>query len=84
MNRFKPAPPFLLGSGLFITAFITYLFTLCPSIYFGDSGELIAMICTLGVPHPTGFPLYILAGKLFAFLPLASPAFRVNLMSAFF
>jgi tetratricopeptide (TPR) repeat protein len=84
MNRIKTALPFLIGSGLFTAAFITYLFTLCPSIYFGDSGELVSMILTLGIPHPTGFPLYILGGKLFSFLPLASPAFRVNLMSAFF
>jgi Tfp pilus assembly protein PilF len=84
MNRFRTALPFLLGFGLFITAFITYLITLCPSNYFGDSGELITAIITLGVPHPTGFPVYILSGKVFSMLPLASPAFRVNLMSAFF
>jgi tetratricopeptide (TPR) repeat protein len=57
---------------------------MAPSVYFGDSGELISMIYTLGIPHPTGFPLYILLGRIFAFIPLANPAFRINLLSALF
>lgn len=84
MNRLKPHLPLLMGFGIFITAFLTYLLTLCPSVYFGDSGELITAAATLGVPHPTGFPLYLLLARLFSMLPLASPAFKVNLLSAFF
>ncbi len=74
----------LLSIALFFTGFFVYLKTLCPTVYFGDSGELIAMIHTLGFPHPTGFPLYILLGKLFSFAPLANIGFRINLLSAVF
>ncbi|HDQ26689.1 MAG TPA: DUF2723 domain-containing protein [bacterium] len=72
------------AAGLFLLFFGLYLRTLCPSVYFGDSGELIAMIHTLGLPHPTGFPLYIMTGKIFELLPLANTAFRINILSAFF
>ena len=61
-----------------------YLFTLCPSIYLEDSAEYVTVAATLGIPHPPGYPLYVLLGKLFTFIPLGSLAWRVNLMSAFF
>ena len=66
-------------------AFLTYFFTLSPTINFGDSPELISSAYTLGVSHPPGYPLYSLAAKIFAFLPFGdSIAWRVNLLSAFF
>jgi hypothetical protein len=34
--------------------------------------------------HATGYPLYLLLGKLFTYLPLGDVAYRVNLMSAVF
>jgi len=69
---------------IFLISFITYLFTLAPTISWGDSGELITVAYTLGIAHPSGYPLYTLFGKLFTFIPIGSIAFRVNLMSAFF
>ncbi|HEA47379.1 MAG TPA: DUF2723 domain-containing protein [bacterium] len=30
---------------------------LLPTVYIGDSGELIAVAYTLGIPHPPGYPL---------------------------
>ena len=53
-------------------------------MYVGDSGELISAAWTLGIPHPPGYPLFCLLGKLFSFLPIASIAFRVNLTAVFF
>ncbi len=47
-----------------------------------DGGDLIAAAMTGGVPHPSGYPLYSLLGRLFAQLPLGSIAFRFNLFSA--
>ncbi len=38
----------------------------------------------LGVPHTTGYPLYVLLSHLFSYLPLGTLAWRVNFMSAFF
>ena len=72
------------GLLVFFLSFIIYLFTLCPTVYTGDSGELIAAAYTLGVPHAPGYPLYCLLGKLFTLLPFDSIAYRVNLLSAFF
>lgn len=74
----------MLALVVFFLSFLTYFLTLCPAVFTGDSGELIAAAYTLGVPHSPGYPLYCLIGKLFTFIPLGSIAFRVNLMSAFF
>lgn len=75
---------FFLTILLFLFAFFIYLGILCPSVYFGDSGEIISMAYTLGIPHPTGFSLYILLAKIFSYIPLANIAFRINILSAFF
>ena len=69
---------------LFLLSFFVYLKNLCPTITFGDSGELVTASYLLGIPHPPGYPLYCLLGKLFTFLPFGSIAYRVNLMSVFF
>lgn len=69
---------------IFLTSVAVYLNTLAPTFSFGDSGELISMISNLGIAHPTGFPIYILLGKIFSLLPLANPGFKINLMSVFF
>ncbi len=70
---------------VFLIAFITYLFTLTPTVDFIDSGELAAVACTLGVAHPTGYPLFTLLGNLFSRIPFAaSRVYRLNVMSAFF
>jgi len=67
-----------------VAAGVVYFVTLAPTVTSGDSGELIAAACTLGVPHPSGYPLYCLIGKAFSLLPVSNPAWRINLMSAFF
>ncbi len=48
----------------------------------GDGGELITAAMTLGVPHPPGYPTYVLLGRLFALLPFGTAAWRFNLFSA--
>ncbi len=48
-----------------------------------DSGELAAAAHVLGVPHPTGYPLYMLLGWLVSNAPLgADPASRLTALSA--
>jgi len=59
-----------------------YLFGLSPSLGGEDSGEFATVAATLGISHPPGYPLYTLAGRLFAALPAGSVAFRLNLMNA--
>ncbi len=73
-----------LGWLAFLLSFVVYSFTLCPTVFTGDSGELIASAYSLGVSHSPGYPLFCIFGKLFTYLPFGAIAFRVNLMSAFF
>ncbi len=64
-------------------SFAVYLRTMCRTIYVGDSGELAAAVHVVGIPHPPGYPLYVLLGKLFSLLlPFGKPALRLNLFSA--
>ncbi|MCX7683182.1 MAG: DUF2723 domain-containing protein, partial [Anaerolineae bacterium] len=59
-----------------------YVRTLAPDVLYGDSAEFQTLAYTLGVTHSTGYPIYLLLARLLGFLPLASPAWRVNLFSA--
>jgi hypothetical protein len=69
--------------GLFLASWSVYASGAAPSLYGGDSGELIASAAGLGVSHAPGYPLHALLGKLFlAVLPWGGPALRVNLLSA--
>jgi hypothetical protein len=61
---------------------LVYLLTLSPSIYFIDSGELAVVCNTLGIAHPTGYPLYTLLGKTFTLIPLKTIIFRLNFLSS--
>lgn len=74
----------ILPLSAFIFSFALYVKTLMPSVGFGDTGDFITASYLLGIPHPTGYPLYTLLGKLFTLIPLSSIAYRVNLVSAFF
>src|SRR2546426_9704342 len=69
-----------------LAALWAYALTLSPTvawINFGeDSGDLLAAAATLGIPHPTGYPLFVLLGRLATFLPLGAIAFRINLVAA--
>ena len=69
---------------LFLLVLIVYLITLSPAVNFEDSGEFITTTYTLSIGHPPGYPLYIILGKLFSFLPFGSVEFKINFMSAFF
>jgi len=61
-----------------------YLRTMAPTVMWYDMGEMTTAAYFLGIAHNTGYPLYVLLGKLFTFLPIGDIAYRVNLMSAFF
>lgn len=59
-----------------------------PGVLAGDSGELQFAAWLAGLPHPTGYPLYMLLGWAWshglAALGMASPAGALNLLSAAF
>lgn len=70
-------------TGIFI--FIVYLLTIAPSVIQIDSGELAAVQTTLGIAHPTGYPLYTMLGYLFSLLPLPfTKIFQLNLLAAIY
>jgi hypothetical protein len=72
----------------FITAlfvFIVYMFTLAPSVVQIDSGELAAVQITLGIAHPTGYPLFTMIGYLFSLIPLPfTKIFQLNFLAAIY
>jgi hypothetical protein len=62
-----------------------YVATSAPSVatIFDDSLEFQVVLPTLGIPHPSGYPLFALTGKLATLLiPFRDPAGRANLLSA--
>jgi len=63
-------------------ALAAYVRTLAPDILYSDSAEFQTLTYTLGMTHSTGYPVYLLAARVIGFLPLYSPAWRVNLVSA--
>src|SRR5438067_1370848 len=63
--------------------FVLYLVTLAPSVAMWDTGEYMAAVKVLGIPHPPGNPFFVLLGHAFASLPIpVSYAARINIMAA--
>lgn len=68
-------------TGLFV--FLIYLITVAPSVVQIDNGELAAVQITLGIAHPTGYPLFTMLGYLWNLVPLPlSSIFQANLFSS--
>lgn len=66
-----------------IVILVVYSATLAPGLTFWDSGELIAAVETLGIPHPPGVPLYVLAARAWSdVVPVLTRAAAMNLFSA--
>lgn len=66
---------------------VVYLLTLAPDLTWQSGGsdgpELVAAAATLGIPHPPGYPTYVLLGHLASQLPIGPTiAYRLNLFSA--
>ena len=66
-----------------LTIFKLYIFTMLPVFKNNDSPETTTSAYTLGIGHPPGYPLFILVGKIFTLLPVASPGFRMNMFASF-
>ena len=61
--------------------FATLIWWVTPNVSVRDAGEFSTAAFHLGVAHETGFPLYLLLGKLACLLPLGEISFRVGLLS---
>src|SRR6476646_5029190 len=66
-----------------LVTLVLYLLTLAPSTAMWDTSEYIAAAYTLGLPHPPGNPLFVILGRVFSILPIASSvAVRINILAA--
>lgn len=65
---------------------VVYVHTLAPTITWRndgvDSGDLATAIAVGGVPHPPGYPTYLILGEAFKLVPVGDIAYRLNLLSA--
>src|SRR5215216_7305344 len=76
-------PSYLAAAIVSAAVLILYLVTLAPSTAMWDTSEYITAAYTLGLPHPPGNPLFVLIGRVFAILPIASTvALRINILAA--
>lgn len=81
-----PNPPLdrrtaAVGIAVVAAAAIVYALTAARDFVVGDTAELAAAALTLGVAHPPGYPLLVLLGHAFSWLPVGPAAFRVNLLA---
>jgi hypothetical protein len=60
-----------------------YFWSMCPTIYPGDGPELTSAAWCLGVPHPTGYPLFMAMGFVAQRMVwFAEPAWVMNALTA--
>jgi len=76
-----------IAAGCGAIALALYGATLAPTVSVEDTGELIAAAYSLGIPHPTGYPLWTLLAAAFVHgLPFGNDldpiAWRANFLSA--
>ncbi len=73
------------GGFVFASFFIFFFFLFVFQTKFlntGDAGELVAASYSLGIAHPSGYPLYLMISKFFTFLPLGNIPTKVTLVSS--
>jgi hypothetical protein len=72
-----------LGLVLLLAGLAGYVVTLAPTVLDGDAALFQYAPYVLGVTYPTGYPVYLLLGKLWVTIfPLGQIAWRMNLFSA--
>ena len=84
MDRRSPLHPAALAAAVGLATFVSYLLTQSPGLSYTDSGELAAACATLGVAHPTGYPLFTLLGHTWTLLPWSSVIGGLNVLAAVF
>jgi hypothetical protein len=71
-----------LWAPLLVCVTAAYGFTANRFVGGGDSGEFATMLAQGGVPHPPGYPLYVLYLRALFWLPVSSPAHAAALATA--
>src|SRR5262249_37695573 len=72
-ETFPPQTPFdttdwIAVNLILVSVLFVYGRTLCPTIFTSGAGENVTAVALLGVPHPPGFPLFCLLGKIFTLI----------------
>ena len=80
MNVFFRSP-ILRAILLFVLTSCVYLLTMMPDLGFTDSGELATVAHTLGIAHPTGYPLYTILAHVWSLLSPFSTVVDLNLFA---
>src|SRR3954470_1153804 len=76
-------PSYLAAAIVSAAIFVLYLVTLAPNTAMWDTSEYIAAAYTLGLTHPPGNPFFVILGRVFSILPIASSiAVRINVLAA--
>ena len=66
-----------------LPVWVLTLFLLSPTVtHGGDCGELTSASYTLGIGHPTGYPVWCMIGRIFALIPIGEIGWRYNLFSS--
>jgi hypothetical protein len=82
-NRHGYTPSYAAAAIAATLVFILYLLTLAPTVAMWDTGEYMASVKVLGLPHPPGNPFFMLLAHAFALLPIpVSYAARINILAA--
>jgi hypothetical protein len=77
------APPYPAAAAAGLVILVLYLLTMAPSTAMWDTSEYIAAAYTFGLPHPPGNPFFVIVGRVFSLLPIASNvAARINVLAA--
>ena len=71
----------VLGALLVAGALILYERTESRTVRWGDPGEFQLAATVLGVPHPPGYPLWVIIAHLFYLVPFGEPLWRISLTS---
>ncbi len=86
MKRPDLVSRYILPAILALALFFVYLSSLAPGLTWAndgaDGGDLVTAAATGGIPHPSGYPVYLLVARLFQAIPIGPLAFRTNLLSA--
>ena len=78
-----PQPRLFASTAAFLVAAPVYLSTANRTVGFVDRGELAAAACTLGIPHPTGYPTAMWLGWIASRFSPAHPVIGLNVAAAF-
>src|SRR6185369_6826233 len=82
VNRAGVRPATVAALASTTLAFAAYLATLNRTFGYVDEGELAAVAATLGIAHPTGYPLVTLIGRVVVALVPLRPVLALNLLAA--